>query len=262
MKRMIVVLAVLLMAAPAMAEVTITAEDEGGGVVVIKMNNDEATGKVRAIALDINLTGGAVFTDVNDINTEYNIYPGSIVIDPCDPLNPGDGVITYYGSPVCDNSYPGTEGGIGTAGLTIEMASLYETTAPDQTDVTLCRVVVDGDCELCITENTIRGGIVMENPAAASDVNMPVCETVVAGCDCMGDIVDEAPLNSVTTGDAIWVITELYNNGLAPIVPPHPSYTLCADLVDEAPDPGITTGDAIFMVTALYNNGLAPLPCF
>ncbi|MHC4125854.1 MAG: hypothetical protein ACYSRR_05295, partial [Planctomycetota bacterium] len=68
MKRMIVVLAVLLMAAPAMATVTITADDEGGGIVAIKFNNDAAPGqKVRAIALDIKAKLGAVIIDVNNI---------------------------------------------------------------------------------------------------------------------------------------------------------------------------------------------------
>jgi hypothetical protein len=97
-----------------MAAVTITAIDEGSGVVAISFNNDEATGKVRAIALDITVGGGAVITNVTDINTDYHIHPGSIVINAGDPNDPGDGAISDYGSAVCDSSYPGTEGGIGT----------------------------------------------------------------------------------------------------------------------------------------------------
>ena len=85
MKRMIVLLAVLLMAAPAMSAVLIDAVDEGGGIVAISFDNNEATGKVRAIALDITVTGGALIVDVNDINTEYNIHPGSIEIEYGDP---------------------------------------------------------------------------------------------------------------------------------------------------------------------------------
>jgi hypothetical protein len=125
-KWIVLVMTVSLLAGPVMATVTIDVEDEGGGVIAISFSNDEATGKVRAIALDIKLTGGAKIIDVTDINTDYHIHPGSIVIDPCDPYNPGDGTISDYGSAVCDSSYPGTEGGIGTDGVTIEMASLYD----------------------------------------------------------------------------------------------------------------------------------------
>jgi hypothetical protein len=78
-------------------------------------------------------------------------------------------------------------------------------------------VVVDADSELCVYENTIRGGIVMEDPAAASGVSMPVCGTIPCCCTCMGDVVDQPPLDSVTTGDAIYMITALVNNGLAPL---------------------------------------------
>ena len=266
MKRMIVLLAVLLMAAPAMAAVTITAVDEGGGVVAISFSNDEATGLVRAIALDITADSGATIIDVCDINTEYNIHPGSIEIDPGE-AGSANGEILDYGSAVCGSQYPGTKGGIGStgdeAGVTIEMASLYigEVNEPNQFGL-ICRVTVDSDCELCISENTIRGGIVMEDPQADPDPNTPVCLQVVRGCPCMGNLVnDTAPgdPNPVTVLDAFKLIDNLTID--SKIYEDEANWTTCADLVDTGDPLGdvIDVLDAFKLIDELTI--LSPRPC-
>jgi hypothetical protein len=247
-----------------MAAVTITAIDEGGGVVAISFSNDEATGKVRAIALDIVVTGGAVITDVTDINTDYHIHPGSIVIDTGDPNDPGDGTISDYGLAVCDSSYPGTEGGIGTSGITIEMASLYETTAPPQSGI-ICKVVVNANCGFCVYENTIRGGIVMEDPLADPGDNLPACVPWHPPCFCKGDIVDDGA-GPVNAHDLFTLIFDLTSDGIPPYVtiyPLEPGYKLCSDVIDTGDPLGsvITADDCFAMLFYLTPTGGLDMPC-
>ena len=263
MKRMIVLFAVLLMAAPAMAAVLIDAVHEGAGVVAISFNNDEATGKVRAMALDITVDSGALIVDINDINTEYPIHPGSIEIEYGDPYLSGDGSIVDYGSAVCDSFYPGTEEGLDSNGVTLEMASLYvgEVNAPDQSGI-ICRVTVDTDCTLKVRENVIRGGIVMEGPGAASDPNTPVTESVIIGCLCVGNLVNDTPPgdpNPVTAVDLFRMIdwltidSDIYEGEL--------NYTSCADLVDTGDPLGsvITAVDCFKLIDLLTIQN--PRPC-
>lgn len=170
---------VALIAAPAMAEVLVTAD----------VNNDDLTVTLsydvtsmspnlpRAFALDIVVDSGAVITDVTEINPNFNIYPGSIVI------NPVTGIVENYGSAVCDPcEYDGTLGGLDTNGVTIEMGSLE--TTPGSTGV-ICKITVDAACCGIVTENVIRGGAVMEDPDLDSDANLP---GFCFGCACMGDV--------------------------------------------------------------------------
>ena len=272
MKRMIVLFAVLLMAAPAMAAVLIDAVDEGGGVVAISFTNDEATGKVRAIALDITTDSGAIIVDVNDINTEYNIHPGSIEIDYGDPWVSGDGEIVDYGSAVCDSFYPGTKGGIGStgdeAGVTIEMASLYvgEVNEPNQSGL-ICRVYVNADCTLTVSENVIRGGIVMEDPMAASDPNTPVSVLVDYGCPCIGNLVNDPPEPSVSANDCFILMNLLTYDAVPPyleIWPGEPGFTRCASDINPNDKPGfnvVTVDDCFWLMSYLTPSAGAPVAC-
>ena len=170
MKKIIVTLVVLLLTAPAWADVTITATDVGGGVVEITYDSNEAS-LIRAFALDITVNDGNIVDVNDDVNADYDIYPGSIQID-------GAGNITDAGSAVCSDAYPGTLGGLGTNGATIEAASLYEAgvdPAPAASGL-LLKLTVSEDCTLTIAENAIRGGIVLE------DVTSPTVLTL-NGCD-------------------------------------------------------------------------------
>lgn len=162
MRKIILILAVLAVASPAMAAVTITCTPDDGGVVTVSFTND--SGRVRAFALDIAVDGGAIIepNSASGFNADYSIYPGSIEI------NSVTGEVDANGSPVCGSDYPGTEPGPGTASMTIEMGSLYvgEGNAPGQDD-DLLTFVVDcngaADCNVTVALNTIRGGVVMEN---------------------------------------------------------------------------------------------------
>ena len=169
--RKIAILLVLLsiFALPAIAAVTITA-DCANGVYVVSYTTDANI--PRAFALDIQVATGTI-TAVGSLSADYDIYPGSIVIV--------DGEVSDAGSAVCDSSYPDTLGGIGTAGITIEMGSLYAEgePAPATSGVLFTFTLSDIGAVVMITENVIRGGIVMENPEEA------ITPTItVNGCCC------------------------------------------------------------------------------
>jgi hypothetical protein len=143
---------------------------------------------VRAFALDVTVDSGTI-DSYSAAHASYNIYPGSIVID-------AGGTVTDYGSPIADSSYPGTLGGLTTSGVTIEMGSLYasgDPTPPKSGD--LITLTVSGPCNVSITENVIRGGIVMEDPAVPANPSFTGCVVVGGGCACLGDMNDDGWLS-------------------------------------------------------------------
>ena len=192
MKKMILVLAVLLMTAPAMAGIVVSAADVGGGEVTISYDANGA-GNIRAFALNIEVDSGATIEAIGGLNTQYNIYPGSIIIV--------DGEVNDVGTPVADAAaYPGTGtlGGLGTAGITIEMGSLE--VSGDATGA-LCTLTVVGDCNVAMTENAARGGAVMEDTAVAADATLKGCAFIDpdpacwTACQLLGDATSDGVVN-------------------------------------------------------------------
>lgn len=264
MKKIIFVVAVLLMASPALATVTITVTPGGDPcTVVIAFTSDEAN-NVRAFALDIMLDDPcAVIKDVNCVNAGYNIYPGAkgIKID-------DSGVVTDYGSCEGDPSQGpagGTLGGLDTNGVTIEMGSLYEVgveSPPAQSGdlviLTLdgCDSSGDANIVVSVAENTIRGGVVMEDPdevvtvdtSDTADVPMGTCDI----CSCYGDIAGSMgpdPDNVVNTADLgklLSLLGPLYGSTPPYEVCPVPPGFECMDIAGSmGPDPDgcINTAD-------------------
>jgi hypothetical protein len=180
MKKIIFAMAVLAMTVPAYATVTITCAETDGNCVMVSFVNDDAEMNVRAFALDIQLdTADACVCDVNCVNADYTIYPGSIVIDE-------DGVVTDDGTCLCDDSYPQTLPGLDSNGVTIEMGSLYEmgvdpepAQSGDLVEICLCGC---GPVNVSISENAIRGGVVMEDPDVSPTVVITGCSLDLGIC--------------------------------------------------------------------------------
>jgi hypothetical protein len=101
-------------------DVTITATDAGGGKLRIGY---QATGTLAPVAfsLDIQLSNGATFNNVTPITQRFYYYPGKFR-DYIDPNNPNWEDSHYF--PVAPSSDPTALGGLGTSGITIEMASM------------------------------------------------------------------------------------------------------------------------------------------
>lgn len=184
MKKLCLVVALLMIAAPALATVAITCTAGAGAdcnLVSLNYADSGEPNKVSGYGLDITVDSGAKIVSVSSLNANYNIYPGSIVIT--------DGVITDYGTPVADKNDPGALGGLGTGGITIEMGALYYPTGDKSLNApppagTLLKFRVDKDCTVTVAENLIRGGIVLTNPSVTPVVTLTGCTVVCAAPDC------------------------------------------------------------------------------
>jgi len=193
MKKFILPLAVLLLATPAWADVTITAVDEGGGVVAINYAVSGEPNKVRAVALDIKVDAGTIDAISDYMKGEgpgFGIFPASfrdyITVDPA------TGEVTTWDvndyTPLADVNDPGALGGLGTAGITIEMGALYYPTGDSSPNAppdsgTLCKVTVTENCNLTVEENATRGGVVLTDPSVPPTVVL-VGTPVVPGGVC------------------------------------------------------------------------------
>ena len=183
MKKIIFTLALLLIAMPAAADVTIICvadpcEDNCGWVTV---SYDDGGGElIRGFALDISTGSDVKIIDVNDnVNDDYTIYPGSVNIDP-------QGNIVDDGQAVAAGDDPGVCGGLDSNCITIEMGSLYvgEDNEPEKSGV-LLRFKVDGDCTLSIGGNALRGNIVLEDVSEAGIISAG-CEVACHLCNYAG----------------------------------------------------------------------------
>lgn len=248
MKKLVLVLAVLLVSLPAMAAVTITATCDEGVYTVSYAN----TGAVlpRAFALDITVATGTI-TGVSDFSPDFDIYPGSIVIE--------NGEVSAAGSAVCSDTYPGTLGGIGTNGVTIEMASLYAAgeTEPNDTGVLFTFTTSEAVTTATVAINAIRGGVVMEDTtAAALTFVVNDCEDITPPV-CLGDLNGDG---FIRTNDLGALVT-LLNDAGAPyrVGPTSPLWNPAADING---DGFIRTNDLGALVTMLNDAG-APyrIPC-
>ena len=194
MKKIILILAVLMLATPVMAEpnsITITATQVSSAPPAeVEITYLKTSGKIpRAFALDITVTAGTIVDvgnffvgECNDSNG-YGIFPASFnrYINPADP-NWADVNVNY--TPVaepCDLP-GGTQPGIGFGGVTIEMGSLYDASkgkGPPEVSGTLCSIFVDSDCHVDLALNVGRAGIVMEDGNQPDNITLTECDVVL-----------------------------------------------------------------------------------
>ena len=178
MKKIIFVLAVVLLASPAWA-VDIECTVDGCDVTV----SFSGAVDIRAFAVDIQLDGNGEIGDVQCLSAAYGyqIYPGDIDID-------DQGYVDDWGSCKCDGDYPGTLDEDNA--MTIEAGSLFEEGQdPDPCeagDLVSFRVSGSTLIDVTITVNEIRGGVV--NEAAG--------EETPGITDCNVDLLPVTCLNS------------------------------------------------------------------
>jgi hypothetical protein len=234
MKRITVLFLMFVVAVPAMAtDVTITAvAGPEPKSVTVGFTTSNITELVRAIALDVIVTDPSILIcDINCVNPEYGIYPGSINID-------ATGTIADWGT--CAGA------GLESNTVASEQGSLYigPANAPAQSGdlfiITLGGCTLDGNGEVTvsITEDAIRGGIVLENPDIAANVTLPGDVTVNmgncgwGGCACMGDYTGPTgvPDGVVSTSDMGAMLGLLGAAGPPYVVSPIPAGWECMDL--------------------------------
>ena len=185
MKKLVLILAVLAVAAPAMAVTLSLDNSAGGGWVAI--NYDKGAGVMpRAFALEVSVDVGNI-TAYADSTTDssiepFNVYMGNIDID--------NGVIIGRGSPVAPGSAPDAPNQLPDSSIIIEMGSLYVPGTSDPcepaTSGTLIKLLCD-DCDavMTVSSNALRGNVVLEDttvetPGTSGDVCEPDCPGVGA----------------------------------------------------------------------------------
>ena len=184
MRKIILTLAVVLLAAPALADVEIVLTNLGGGVIQIGYDaTDESPMLVRAFALNVEATGGNIIDidnfAIGDDNGGFGIMPGAFRDNIS--VNPTTGMVdSWVGNPnpytpVAPAGDTDALGDIPGPAITIECGSLYETNAPGEEGV-LCTITVDEDVtEVCVSGNAIRGNVVLEDASEAALDPPEVC---------------------------------------------------------------------------------------
>ncbi len=194
MKKIIFPLVVAVLAAPAWATIAIKVTDLGEGKAAIDYSGTELA---RAFALDITVDAGTIEAvsdfKVGDDNNGYGIFPANfsrfITVDPVTG-DVTDWAIAGY-SPVADANDPGALSGLGTNGITLEMASLYDTKAPPLQG-RLCVLTVSESCKMSVTTNATRGNVVLENASQAT-VDLTGATNVAVGATAGGSYTGPHP---------------------------------------------------------------------
>jgi hypothetical protein len=191
------IVAALIIAAPALAQVQVGITDLTGGQAAITYDTGGAD--VRAFALDITVSAGTIdavsgFKTGESVTGDlgFGIFPGNFR-DYIDPAAPDWGDANY--TPVAPAGDPDAAGALGSSAITIELGSLYvDTNSPPATG-TLCVLDVSADCNMCVTLNASRGSIVLEDANAAPSPVL-ACDVAVAGPGGGGPACWEAPLGA------------------------------------------------------------------
>ena len=191
MKKLLLVVAMLLIAMPALATVSVTATDKGSGVVEVRYNCSAAE-KVRSFALDISVDSGMTIDTISDFNVGeskkpgggYGIFPGRFA-DYINASNPNWADPNY--TPVAPAADSDARGNLGTSAITVEMGSLYVDVNAPGTSGLLFRLGVTAhgatDANLTIALNNTRIGVVLEDTnVVASPVLTGTKVTFIQNC--------------------------------------------------------------------------------
>ena len=175
MKKIIFIMAVLAFGACASAAVRIIVEGQNG-LAAIKYATDGE--KVRAFALDVKLSAGtftgisgyikgeSTITEPNHLG--YGIFPARF--SQYISVDAQTGEVTAWDvndyNPLADPCDPGSLGGLGTGGVTLEMGSLYYPPADSSPNAPpnaglLCKLAISQSAKVTVTANALRGGIVL-----------------------------------------------------------------------------------------------------
>jgi len=226
MKKIVILLAVVALAAPAFAqdvEITLATRVVSGQYFVDVGYDATAAGKlVSGFSFDMEVDNGASFLAIDDYKAQgdptdvlssseagktlgYGVYLGTIDIDvTTDPLNP---VITAEGNPVANGPDSLSSGliGAGYGGITIECGALYDRTKPADAPPasgTLFTVEVDKlvtALEITADEDT-RGGIVFEDGTVANLVCPPYMVVWGLATQCHADSNGDTNVDTVDFG--------------------------------------------------------------
>ena len=251
MKRIFLLLAIVLIASPVRAGLTITAQQTNDfNEVTISYDMDDTDPNLpRAFALEISLSqeNDANIGPVSYVHPEFHVYPGSIVI--------AGGQITNQGTPVAERD---------ANSIIVEMGSLYaaddpcHTSPPAENGVLLVfHVQNDVDCHVNLEQNAIRGGVVMEDTGqkfSPGYVTLIECDVEGWGPPCFGDVSGPSGVTDglVSTSDLAAIVAFLgpYSGTSPPYTVEVPPFWVTADVSGPTgvPDGMISTSDLAAIV--------------
>ncbi len=259
MKKLALLVAVLLIATPAMADVVFTIVDEGGLVARIDYVADA---NVSAFGLIVTIDAGTIDA-ISDYHVGesvtgskgYGIFPGTI------DINSVTGLPDNYGTPVAPDTDPCAAGtGLSTTTVILEMGALYEDGNQPALSGTLCKLTVSEGCLMSLVAEPTRGGVVYADASSATPDVIAATDVEIAGAGCPTCLGDLNGDNAVRTNDLGMLINDLTNEG-APyiILPASSNWRDCSDLNG---DGAIRTNDLGMLINNLTNAG-APyiIPC-
>jgi hypothetical protein len=180
MKKIIFVLAMILIVAPAFGGVSVELlKRPSGNIVDVNYSGANDGNRPRAFALDITITPPATITGIDDYKAKtwpaegesnsldpgYGIYPGTIIVVGND--------VNKYGSPVAAPGSPCSGTGLNTSHIVLELGSLWynrtgDGNAPLESD-RLCSLAYNlnsatGNVDIVMTEEeNCRGGVILED---------------------------------------------------------------------------------------------------
>jgi hypothetical protein len=256
MKKILFVLAILLIANPTWAGLTIEAEQVGDtNTVRLTYDMDDTDPNLpRAFALEISLSqeNDANIGAVTTVHPEFHVYPGSIVIT--------GGVVTNQGAPDTERD---------ANSIVVEMGSLYaaedpcHTSPPAENGVLLEFMVQNNqDCHVNLAQNAIRGGVVMEDTGqvfSPSYVTLIECDVVFPpeGCECFGDITGDGNVSGLDLSMILSYLHPAYSPGYT--APANPPYD-CADINQDGNVSGLDLSAILSYLHPAYSPGYTA-PC-
>jgi hypothetical protein len=198
MKKLILVLAIALIASPAMALNVYLEKQSGVNVVDVKYSDASTANLPRAFALKLTITGGT-FDTISGYKTGestaaapgFGIFPARIQIS-------STGTVSDYGTPLAAEGAVGTtDQTLPSSSIVLEFGSLYNGAANAPLAAgTLCSIAYTKGTATQITlvdETTYRGGIVLEDGTQLTANN-----TLTLPSD-LGPATNGTPTPNVTT---------------------------------------------------------------
>ena len=224
MKKIALVIVALLIAAPAMADVTIRAATDGEDPLVFRLEyestGDDASGLytlISGMAINVSIDAGTMDIvpgsykddgESTNASPGHGIYPGSIQFDV-------DKQVTSYGDPPAPGVDPGSEGDLPGNACTVECGALYDDDAIPSAQPLAIGVICkfelsEAACVTLAVEGVHRKGIVMEDGSAPSNTILEGVCVEDGACDpecwgfptqCYADSNGDTNVDTIDFGD-------------------------------------------------------------
>jgi hypothetical protein len=199
MRNLVLLLVVALLAVPAMAGDPVVKLVAGSSAELVDVVYDANGGSLPSgIGINISVDAGSI-VEVTGYGTDYDIYPGQILIV--------DGNVIEPNSPVAGGVDAAGTTTVGASSVILEFGALYDRAdsnlAPPSTG-TLCTIEVDATCQVALTGDDDRcgtgNGLVAENLVAYA---VDSFFDVTIGTVCLGDSTGDGAINGADVGGLI-----------------------------------------------------------